>query len=344
MRLLVLGGTAFAGRAVVEDALARGWSVTTFSRGVTGPAPAGAEALHGDREAAGDLRALAGRTWDAVVDTWRGSADAVRESVRQLRGSAGAYAYVSSLAALRWPPPPAFTESAPLVDDEPATPGDPYAEYAAAKAAAERAVAEAFGPAALCARAGLLLGPHEYAGRLPWWLLRMRRGGPVLAPAPAGAQVQYVDVRDLATWVLDRLEAGLGGAFNTLCPRGHATMGGLLEACRDAVGTGAELVWVEGRFALEAGVVPWTELPIWLPADDFLGPSYDADPSAAAAAGLRCRPLAATVAATWEWLRGLDGAEAAARAGQRKPWLAPEKEAAVLAAWRSAAGVGHQSG
>lgn len=343
MRLLVLGGTAFAGRAIVEDALARGWSVTTFSRGVSGPAPDGAEALRGDRTVAADLRALSGRTWDAVADTWREDAGAVRDAVRLLVGSSGAYAYVSSLAALRWPPPSSFSDDAPLVGDEPEVPGDPYAEYAASKAGAERAVVAAFGERALCARSGLLLGPHEYAGRLPWWLLRMRRGGQVLAPAPADRQVQYVDARDLASLLLDRLERGAGGTFNAVCPPGHATMGRLLEACREAAGGGAELIWVGEAFALDQGIVPWSELPIWLPAGDFLAPSYDVDSSGAAAAGLRCRPVVETVADTWAWLRGFDEAELATRAGQRKPWLAPDKERRVLAAWRTAA-TAHQSG
>ncbi|WP_242910544.1 NAD-dependent epimerase/dehydratase family protein [Actinomadura terrae] len=339
-RLLVLGGTAFVGRAVVDAALRRGWKVTTFSRGVTGPPPSGAEALTGDRTDPDGLRALAGREWDLVIDTWRDDAAAVTAAARALEPSVGRYAYVSSLAVYAWPPPAEFTEDAPLLDPDSGSSGGIFGSYALAKAGGEHAVRAAFGDRALLARTGLILGPHEYAGRLPWWLLRVARGGRVAAPRPSDLPLQYIDTRDLAEWLLDAEENGLAGDFNVLSDVGHATMASLLAACRAVTGGGADLTWVDGDVLLAHGVRPWMELPIWIPPGNVLEPSYRVDSTKAKAAGLHCRPVHDTVADTWRWLRSEP--DHGRRAGQDKPWMTPEKEAEVLVAWdrllRSAGG------
>ncbi|MEV0607446.1 NAD-dependent epimerase/dehydratase family protein [Polymorphospora rubra] len=336
MRLLVLGGTAFVGRAVVEEALTRGWDVTVLSRGVSGRPPAGVRALTGDRTDPADLRQLAGERWDLVVDTWRDDPAAVRASAGLLAGSAGRYLYVSSLSVYRWPASPGFDEDAPLVPYPQPVDGDDFDAYAMAKAGGERAVLDAFGKRGLLARTGLILGPYEYVGRLPWWLLRMARGGQVLAPGPADRGLQYVDSRDLAGWLLSAGERGLSGPYNVLSGAGHTTMGGLLDACRTATGGDAELTWVDEAFLLDHGVRAWSELPIWLPAGDRLAASYEVDSSRAFATGLLdCRPVGATVADTWRWLGTLAPDRLDVEAGQRKPWLTAEREAALLAAWRA---------
>ncbi|MEV7229584.1 NAD-dependent epimerase/dehydratase family protein [Polymorphospora sp. NPDC051019] len=343
MRLLVLGGTAFVGRAVVEEALARAWDVTVLSRGVSGRPPAGVRALTGDRTDPADLRRLAGERWDLVVDTWRDDPAAVRASAELLAGSVGRYLYVSSLSVYRWPASPGFAEDAPLVPYPQPVDGDDFDAYAMAKAGGERAVLDAFGERGLLARTGLILGPYEYVGRLPWWLLRMARGGQVLAPGPADRGLQYVDSRDLAAWLLSAGERGLSGPYNVLSGVGHTTMRGLLDACRTTTGGDAELTWVDEDFLLDHGVRAWSELPIWLPAGDRLAASYEVDSSRAFATGLLdCRPVEETVADTWRWLGTLAPDRLDAEAGQRKPWLTAEREAALLAAWRNR--VAHHSG
>lgn len=196
MRLLMLGGTAFVGRAVVADALERGWSVTTFTRGVSGDATPGVEQLHGDRTVAADLAMLAGRDFDVVVDTWAGAPHAVRDSARMLADRAGCYVYVSSRSVYRSPLPVGADEGAPVVAGDPNSGEED--DYAAAKAGSELAAVAAFGDRALLARAGLILGPHEDVGRLPWWLRRTARGGRVLAPGPPDLPLQYIDARDLS--------------------------------------------------------------------------------------------------------------------------------------------------
>ncbi|MEU1402482.1 NAD-dependent epimerase/dehydratase family protein [Streptomyces sp. NPDC005728] len=332
MRLLVLGGTEFVGRAVVEAALGRGWEVTVFHRGRHQP-PFAVRSLHGDRTDPDGLAALAAAegTWDAVVDTWSAAPRAVLDAARLLRDRAGRYVYVSSRSVYAWPWPPGATEDAPPVEGAAADAG--ATDYARDKRGGELAAVEAFGAQdSLLVRAGLILGPYENVGRLPWWLTRIARGGPVLAPGPRDLPVQYIDARDLADWIVGAVEKELSGPYNLVSPPGHTTMGELLEACVRAAGADAELRWTDPEVILEAGIEPWTELPVWVPPG---GELYDAvhraDVSRAVATGLVCRPVGETVADTWRWLTQIGGT-APQRPDRTAKGLAPEVESKVLAA------------
>jgi 2'-hydroxyisoflavone reductase len=305
MRLLVLGGTHFVGRALVDAALGRGDEVTTVTRGVSGRPPPEVRALFVDRRDLPALtQALSGLEWDAAIDTWSGAPRPVRDSVQLLADRVDHYGYVSSRSVYVWPLPPGLDESAPLVN------GDPDSEdesaYAEAKRGAELAVTEGFPGRTLLARAGLILGPHEDVGRLPWWLTRIARGGPVLAPGPPQRKLQYIDARDLASWMLSAADRCLNGAFNAVSRQGHATMQDLLTACLSATGADAELVWKSPETIAAAGVSGWSQLPIWVPPTGELAGLHDGDVSAAIAAGLRCRPIEQTVADTWDWLQDVD--------------------------------------
>ncbi|MFD5252122.1 NAD-dependent epimerase/dehydratase family protein [Streptomyces bobili] len=330
MRLLVLGGTEFAGRAVAEAALGRGWEVTVLNRGRHAPVP-GARTLVGDRTAPGGLDALKDGEWDAVVDTWSAAPRAVHEAARLLRGRARRYVYVSSCSVYTWAPPAGYAEDAPLVEG--AEPDAEQTDYARDKRGGELAAVDAFGEAdSVLVRAGLILGPYENVGRLPWWLTRTARGGPVLAPGPRELPLQYVDVRDLAEWILGAVEQGLSGPFNLISPQGHATMGELLEACVRVTGGPAELRWTAPETVLDAGIEPWTQLPVWVPpGSDLHDALHSADVSRAVATGLTCRPVAETVADTWRWLQEIGG-EAPLRPDRTQKGLDPEVEAKVLAA------------
>jgi nucleoside-diphosphate-sugar epimerase len=325
MKLLMLGGTEFVGRAVTEDALARGWDVTVFHRG-RHEAPQGAVSLHGDRTTDDGLKTLADGTWDAVVDTWSGAPSAVRYAARLLEGRAGRYVYISSRSVYRFPTPLGLSEEADVVDG---SPDDGDVDYAEAKRGGELAALGVFGEKALLVRAGLILGPYENIGRLPWWLTRIAQGGPVLAPGPRDAGLQYIDVRDLATWTLDAIEQGLDGPYNVVSPPGHTTMGGLLEACIEATGSDADLVWTAPEAILDAGIEPWMDLPVWLPPGEAYDTMHRANVQKAVGAGLRCMPVQKTVTDTWEWLQSIGG-RAPQRPDRPVVGLDAETEAMVL--------------
>ena len=319
MRLLVIGGTVFLGRHVVGTALARGHSVSVFHRGLHGHAPPEAEELIGDRTS--DLSALEGREWDAVIDTCGFAGEHVALTAGALADRAGHYGFVSSGSAYaEWPTAP-VTEDSPLWED-----GD---DYGAGKAAGERAAEAAMPGRVLIARAGVIVGPHENIGRLPWWLRRLAEGGDVVAPGPPGAPMQLIDARDLAAWMLDMAEAGRGGAYNAIAPPGSATWGELLATAREVTGGGARLRWTD-PVVIEARVEePWEALPLW-PIPSLPG-LYGMAGAKAAAAGLAPRPLQATIGDTWAWLA--DGGDLDDwRRELRVTGLAPEEERELLKA------------
>lgn len=322
MRVLVLGGSAFVGRALVQDALDRGAEVSVFNRG-TRPVPERVTQLTGDRSA-GDLAALSLGEWDVVVDTWSDAADAVADTARLLSGRAGAYVYVSSASVYRFPSPPGSDERFPVVE---VAAVDDAADYASAKRGGELA-AETFDGPTVLARAGLVLGPWSNVGRLPWWLDRISKGGNVLAPGPPGNPIQAIDNRDLAGWCLDAGLAALDGAYNLVSPMGRWTMQQLLEACVAVTGSNAALRWAAPQIIEAAGIRPWTDLPIWLPPGEIHDAMHQVDTSKAEAAGLVTRDLHATVADTWGWLRTVGTPQ---RRPDRTHGLDPDLEARVLA-------------
>ncbi|MFD4992392.1 NAD-dependent epimerase/dehydratase family protein [Cellulosimicrobium cellulans] len=345
-RLLVLGGSDFVGRAVVDDALARGWDVTVLNRGST-PVPDGVRQLVGDRTRAHGLDALRAdavpQKWDVVVDTWSWAPSAVRDAARLLAGRVpgdARYVYVSSRSVYPFPTARGADETAPLVDGDPDDTS--HDDYARAKRGAEIAAVDALGDRAVLLRAGLILGPRENIGRLPWWLRRVAQGGPVLAPGPEDLPLQYVDARDLAAFALDAALAGASGPVDVVSTAGHTTMGELLAACvaataDDAAAAGnppAELVWVEPEAVLAAGIEPWSQLPVWLPPGELHDALHGSDTSRAYALGLRPRDVRETVRDTWAWLRALDAAGEATpqRADRPAVGLPPDLEAATLAA------------
>ncbi|WP_155373873.1 NAD-dependent epimerase/dehydratase family protein [Catellatospora vulcania] len=311
MRLLLLGGTRFLGRALAHDASARGWQVTAFHRGVTGLPPAGVDSVLGDRTAAADLALLTRQTWDAIIDTWDGAPQVAALAAATLEPICGRYLHVSSRSVYRDLSTLGLTELSPLVPPE----GE---SFGALKAAAEHAVRTVYGERALIARPGLVLGPHEQPERLVWWLRRLARGGDVPIPGPPDLGLQYIDVRDLAGWLLDAAHAGRGGTYNVVSRPGHTTMGALLTACAEAAGASARLRWVPPEAFTAAGVQPWSELPIWIPEGSGVRGLHETDAERAHAAGLRCRPIEQTVADTWAWLTTTSGPLAAEGLGRQR--------------------------
>ncbi|MFI0418324.1 NAD-dependent epimerase/dehydratase family protein [Spongiactinospora sp. 9N601] len=333
MRTLIIGGTVFLGRAIVAEALRRGHQVTTFNRGKSGTDAPGAEAVHGDRESPADLARLAeGREWDAVIDVCGYVPQVVGESVRALSGRAATYAFISSISAFKGFPAEPVDETSALFDCAPdAGPDD--GDYGTLKAGCERAVEQGFDGNRLIVQPGLILGPHENVGRLPWWLTRMERGGRVLAPGDPEVSMQLIDARDIAAFTLDQAEAGTDDRFLTSGVPDTTTYGGWLAECIRVTGSDAEPVWVDDEFLLAREVQPWTEFPLWVPGTPDMRNVWRMSSAKAAAAGLRCRPIAETVADTWAWLRDVPADRRNFGNVRVSHGIDPDKEAAILAEW-----------
>ncbi|MEV5407559.1 NAD-dependent epimerase/dehydratase family protein [Thermopolyspora sp. NPDC052614] len=339
MKVLVIGGTVFQGRAIVAEALRRGHEVTTFNRGRSAPDVEGVEAVRGDRQATADLERLVnGREWDFVVDVCGFVPRVVAESARLLSGRAATYAFVSSISAVSGYPASVVDESSPLYECSPdAGPDDgpDGGDYGVLKAGCERAVEKYFDGNRLIVVPGLILGPHENVGRLPTWLRRVHRGGRFVAPGDPGRPLQLIDARDIAIFTLDQAERGVDDRFLLTGPPGGTTFGDLLADCAAVTGSTAEPVWMDDQFLLDHGVQPWLELPLWAPEQPDWTFVWQISTAKAQAAGLRCRPITETVRDTWAWLRDLGVPDKLIRYRDTvpEPGIDPGKESRILAAW-----------
>lgn len=334
MEILVFGGTVFLSRAVAELGVARGHNVTTFNRGQTGPPVAGARAITGDRSDPEDLKKLTGTSYDLVFDTGY-LPELVKASAELLEPSAGHYAFTSTINVYAGWPAHADYQRHGLYDGDPDAIGeqvpeglDESAPYGWRKVGAERAVLRAFGEhRCSLLRAGLIVGPNDRVGRLPWWLQRVARGGPTLAPGRPEDELRLIDARDIAEFALVQAP----GTFEVTGPAHQINRGQLLAEAREVTGSDAEFVWVDDDYLAQAGVEGWTELPLWVPAAEAPG-LWASDTSPAEAAGLACLRVRDTLLDTWDWMRGVEGGWQPA---ERTPGLAPDKERELLAGWAS---------
>ena len=298
MNLLILGGTGFTGPFQVAYALARGHRVTVFNRGKTNPGilPDEVEELVGDRN--GDLDALKGRQWDAVIDVPATLPRWVRASAQLLKDSAGLYAFVSSISVYRDLSEPGADESAPLHElEDPNT--EDYQYYGGMKAASEAEAERAFPGRALIVRPGLIVGPGDPTDRFTYWPARIHRGGEVLAPGDPADPTQIIDARDLAEFIVRQVERRATGAFNATGP--STGIGDMLTGIRDAIGADARFTWVDAGFLEQHEVQPWSHLPVWIPPTGEYTGFARVSVDKARAAGLTYRPFADTVRATLGW-------------------------------------------
>jgi 2'-hydroxyisoflavone reductase len=315
-KLLILGGTVFLGRHVVDAALAAGCEVTIFNRGTrdvhfTQPV----EQLKGDRN--GDLGALKGRQFDAVVDCSGYTAEQLQRSAQALRDLVQHYVFVSTISGYaRFAPGQTFDETAALTK---AIDG-----YGGGKARAEETLAAVMPGRVTILRPGLIVGPHDPTGRFTYWPVRLDRGGKVLAPGRPERPVQFIDARDLAQWCVQLALQCRPGTIHGIGPSG--SMESLLQACQQASGNAAaELVWCDDAKLVEAKVAPWAGLPLWIPEEDpEFGGMLLASGQTAMDAGLHTRSWGDTANDTLAWAR-----EAGASA-QSTSALTPEDEERVL--------------
>ena len=328
MDLLILGGTGFLGRHLVEAALADGHRPTLFNRGLSEPGlfPE-IEKIEGDRE--GDLSPLSGRRWDAVIDTCGYMPRVVRASAGLLAGAVDHYTFVSSISVYSDDIEPGADEEAPVRELSDPTVEEVTGEtYGGLKVLCEQAAEEEMPGRVLNVRPCLISGPHDPTDRFTYWPRRISAGGEVLVPDHPERNVQYIDVRDLASWIVKMSGERQTGTYNATGPAYELQMGRMLEECEAVSGTDAEFVWVSEDFLEENEVEPFRELPLWVPREDAALLAIDC--GRAIEAGLTFRPLAETIKDVLDWDRArMEGREPAAG-------LRPERERELLRAWQGA--------
>lgn len=333
MKLLILGGTVFLGRHLVEAALDRGHGVTLFNRGQHNPDLfPNVEKLRGDRD--GGLDVLQGRQWDAVIDTCGYVPRLVQASAELLAGAVGHYTFISSISVYADFGPDGTDESASLhILPDPTVEEVKPETYGGLKAFCEQAAEAAMPGKVLNVRAGLIVGPYDQGNRFPYWLKRVAQGGEVLAPGQPDRHIQVIDVRDLAEWIIRMSEEKVGGIYNVTGAPTTLTMQQLLETIRAVSSSEATLTWVDNAFLLEQGIAPFDELPFWVP-DEEQG-VFKVNVDRAIAAGLTFRPIAETVQDTLTWLNSKQTAdeEEPALAIRLRSGISLDREAALLQAW-----------
>jgi 2'-hydroxyisoflavone reductase len=342
MKLLILGGTRFVGRHLVEAALARNHEVTLFNRGKhPSAALTNVETIYGDRNS--DLAKLRGRHWDVVVDTCGYLPRTVRASAEILSHSVDVYVFISSLSVYADFSQLGIDEAAPLatltseqlekanaIDSSGQVSAVTYGEmYGGLKALCEQAAEEALPNRVLIIRPGLIVGPDDYTDRFTYWVVRVARGGELLAPGRPLRYLQFIDVRDLAEWTVRMIERKETGVYNANGLPHNLTMERVLEACKMVSGSDASFTWVSDDFLLQEEVSPWSEMPLWLPEESapqmkgFMLINCDK----AVDAGLSFRYLNDTIKETLTWHETNRANE------ELKAGIAPDKEHRLLRKW-----------
>ena len=334
LNILILGGTGFLGPHIVQYADARGHAITLFNRGKTNSHLfRDHEKLVGDRDPKkGDgLDALAGRDWDAVIDTSSYYPRMTRASCELLKDHVGFYALVSSISVYKDTATIGMDEKYPVGTLEDETVEKITGEtYGPLKALCEQAAEEMMPGRVANIRPGLIVGPRDYSDRFTYWPVRVERGGEVLAPGKQSDAAQWIDARDLARFCVKSVEDRLAGVFNAVGPVKPSNIAELLHGCKAVSGSDATFTWVDTEFLAEHGVGPWMQMPVWVPMDGDLKGIMTVDISRALGAGMTCRPLADTVEDTLAWWHSLPEKR---RNGDMRAGITPEKEKEILKAW-----------
>ena len=326
MRILILGGTVFLGRALTDAALAAGHEVVHLNRGRNAP-DSRVAAIHGDRNDVDTLEAAGARgPWDVVFDTSAYLPQVLRRSLTALDAATARHVLVSSISVYTGPD---FAESAAVQAAPDPLPDAMTPEtYGGLKAACESAAREMLGERTVIVRPGLIVGPNDRTDRFTWWPHRIAQGGRVAAPGRPARPVQFIDVRDLAVWMVRLGASTATGTFNATGPAAPVAMATLLETCRDVSGSDARLEWIDEGFLDAMKVAPWKDMPVWLPeSDPESAGSMDVPIARAIATGLTFRPLAATVQDTLAYSRGF------APGHEWKAGLDAGRERDLLARW-----------
>ena len=332
MKVLILGGTRFLGRHIVNECLNRGHEVTIFTRGMTNSELyPDIEKLYGDRD--GNLSSLRGRKWDAVIDTSGYVPRIVKDSANLLSSSCNVYTFISSISVYK-----DFTGKGIKEDFAVATLQDEDVEeitgetYGALKTLCEKEVLKTFPDRHLIIRPGLIVGPYDNTDRFTYWPQRIGKGGEVLAPDQKEAPVQFIDVRDLASFIIQQIENKSVGIYHVTGPEEALTMEAFLNACQHELNSEASFTWVKNSFLNKHRVKFWTDLPLYIPLGINMDGFSTVNIEKSLQAGLTFRSLGETIRDTYTW--NLSRGEK----NKQTVGLSPQKERELLDLWNESKG------
>lgn len=324
MKILIIGGTRFLGRHLVNAARARGHEVTLFNRGQTNPDLFGqVDKIQGDREK--NLDQLMGYNWDVVIDTCGYLPRIVRMSAEALKDKVESYVFISSISVYSRFSKIGINENDLVGKIEDETLEEITGEsYGPLKALCEKAVQDVFGIDSLIIRPGLIIGPHDPTDRFTYWPVRVSRGGNVLAPENPEVPIQVIDVRDLSSFIIELIQQNVSGVFNATGPDRELTLGALLDTCKLVSASDAKFKWASVEFLEKNKVVPWTDMPVWVPNTAEDAGFSRVNISKAIKSGLKFLPLEETIRDTIKW------ASERPKEYQWKAGLTSEREAELL--------------
>ena len=339
MKILIIGGTKFLGRHLIKAAQAKNHEVTLFNRGKNSHEQfTNVEQIHGDRNF--DLDKLGNQTWDAVIDTCGYLPQSVKASAEFLKDSVGQYVFISSVSAYADFSQPNFDEDASLAkltaeQEKKFAEIDPKGEingivlgemYGALKVLCEKEAEQAMPNRTLIIRPGLIVGEYDWTDRFSYWVMRVAKGGEILAPGNPHRFIQFIDGQDLAEWAIRVVENKAAGIFNVTGKPLELTFGKFLDEIKSATKSDAEFTWVSEEFLTAENVAPWSELPLYLSESDesfkgFLSANVDK----ALARGLSFQPISETILKTLNWRKTIET--------ELKAGIPVEREQELLQKW-----------
>lgn len=343
MKILIIGGTKFLGHHLVAAALERNHEVTLFNRGkYSNENFENVEQIRGDRNS--DLDKLKNRNWDALIDTCGYLPQTVKLSAEFLKGAVNQYVFISSGSVYSDVRKPNYDENTPTaqltneqkkevekIDPQGELTGPILGEYyGALKALCEEAAANAMPGRVLNVRAGMIVGAFDRTDRFGYWVMRVSKGGQVLAPGTPENPVQLIDARDLSEWIIKMIENGENGIYNATGKPFELTFGKMLGEMKNVSGSDAEFVWASEEFLKEENVAPWSEMPFYLSeSDDEIKNFLTMNVDKALSKGLSFRPLSDTIREAFDWRKTVDE--------KLKAGISADREKELLQKWREKA-------
>ncbi len=267
VKILVIGGTSFIGKHIVTEAKTNGHEITLFNRGLTDPSSiVGMETITGDRDT--DLYLLDKKEWDAVIDTCGYDPISVDKTVSYLNGRVSLYVFVSSVAVYERPPTNTtieVTEESPIYRAFSNKDLNSFEQFSYNKAMCEQVVLNTFKESALIVRPSMVTGEGDPTNRLAYWLYKFLNNEDIIIPGPNNWRIEYIDVKDLSSWLIKTIEENITGIFNLSGPSPSMTAKQFFNSIINYTKFQKQVFWIDENFLIDNGTFTFYSFPLWIP-------------------------------------------------------------------------------